>query len=278
MLLTFLGTAAAEGLPAVWCNCPTCKRAKAVGGKEIRTRSQILVDDCLLVDFPMDTYCHALKSKLDLSKIDTVLITHAHMDHCYPQEFVLHGDPFAHGMTKSVVTVHGNATVAKIFSAHTAAEMRDDIAQTVPFETAKPFDSFVTESGYEITAFPAVHTPDEDCLIYAVGSGGKTALMFNDSGPLPDTTYDRMKQMNILFDLISFDCTYGHGHGSERHMGSFDAVSEREKMLKRGLVHSGTKYVLTHFSHNCKLSYDELVEKEREQDFIIAYDGMKIEI
>ena len=55
MRIKFLGTAAAEGVPAVFCNCETCKRAKARGGKDVGTRSQILIDDDTLFDFPMDT-------------------------------------------------------------------------------------------------------------------------------------------------------------------------------------------------------------------------------
>ncbi len=38
MKLTYLGTAAAEGWPAVFCNCPCCRQARVLGGKDIRTR------------------------------------------------------------------------------------------------------------------------------------------------------------------------------------------------------------------------------------------------
>lgn len=279
MVLSYLGTAAAEGLPAVWCNCPACTAARKAGGKEIRTRSQILIDDKLLVDFPMDTYMHVLRYGFDLSAVDTVLITHAHMDHCYPQEFCLHGAPFAHDLREKTVTVIGNATVAETFAASTKAEMRESIATSVPFRTVRPFDVLTTPSGYEVTALPAVHTVGEECLIYAVRRDGKTALFFNDSGILPEQTYARMSALGLRFDLVSFDCTYGFvRHGAGRHMGALDAADEREKLLRHGLTHAHTRYILTHFSHNGALPYDTLAQKAREIGFAVAYDGMKVEL
>lgn len=280
MKLTYLGTAAAEGMPAVWCNCAVCKQAKEAGGKNIRTRSQILIDTAMLLDFPMDTYMHMLTHKLDLSAIDTVLITHAHMDHCYPQEFVLHGEPFAHGMTTPTVTVYGNQTVARAFIQATAPEMRAEIAPSVPFRVLHPFDRVTTASGYTVTALPARHTVGEECLVYVVEKGGKSVFLCNDTRTLSDETYDRMAQMGLRLDLISFDCTYGHARGHEggRHMGSLDAMDEREKMAARGLTHADTKYVLTHFSHNSRATYDQMAETEKGNGFLVAYDGLTVEV
>ncbi|MCT6918709.1 MAG: hypothetical protein M3Z49_05820, partial [Bifidobacteriales bacterium] len=58
MKFEHLGTAAAERIPGIFCMCDLCKQARRIGGKEIRTQSQALVDDALLLDFPGDTYCH----------------------------------------------------------------------------------------------------------------------------------------------------------------------------------------------------------------------------
>ena len=63
MKIKFLGTAAAEAMPAPFCVCENCKRAMKLGGRNIRTRSQALVDDALLIDFPCDTYFHMIKEK-----------------------------------------------------------------------------------------------------------------------------------------------------------------------------------------------------------------------
>ena len=65
MKLTYLGTAAAEGWPAAFCNCDGCRAARRLGGRNIRTRSQALVDDALLLDFPCDAWLHALRQGLD---------------------------------------------------------------------------------------------------------------------------------------------------------------------------------------------------------------------
>ena len=60
MKIQYLGTAAAEGWPGIFCNCEMCKEALRRKGKDIRTRSQAVIDDKILIDLPPDTYLHML--------------------------------------------------------------------------------------------------------------------------------------------------------------------------------------------------------------------------
>ncbi|MBQ8758128.1 MAG: hypothetical protein IJZ20_00370 [Clostridia bacterium] len=83
MKLKYYGTAAAEGVPALYCSCEVCKYSKIKGGKNIRTRSQALVDGRLLIDMPPDTLYHYQFMDLPLSQIKNVLITHKHADHLH---------------------------------------------------------------------------------------------------------------------------------------------------------------------------------------------------
>lgn len=98
MKIRYLGTAAAEGFPAVFCNCAACKAARKDIGRELRTRSQMLVNEDLLIDFPPESYYHAMRFGVDLSAVRTLLVTHSHTDHFYAQEFVNRGYKFAEGM------------------------------------------------------------------------------------------------------------------------------------------------------------------------------------
>ena len=69
MRFQYLGTAAAEGFPAIFCNCEYCQNARRLKGKNIRTRSQAIIDEKLLLDFPAETYYHVFQYGLDLSKV-----------------------------------------------------------------------------------------------------------------------------------------------------------------------------------------------------------------
>jgi hypothetical protein len=60
MKFQYLGTAAYEGIPAFFCNCENCKKSRNIGGKAVRTRSQAIIDETLLIDFPADTYIHPM--------------------------------------------------------------------------------------------------------------------------------------------------------------------------------------------------------------------------
>ncbi|MCH5164906.1 MAG: hypothetical protein J1G01_00705 [Clostridiales bacterium] len=278
MKLTFLGTAAAEGVPAVFCNCPTCIRAKNRGGKDVRTRSQILVDDDTLFDFPMDTYLHMLAYKLDLSAVKRVLITHAHMDHCYPQEFCMRGEPFARYLKEERITVYCNATVAEMFLSDTAREIKPEVAQNIGLEILRPFDETVS-GDMRIVALPASHTKGEQCLIYYIERNGKGALLMNDTGILDISVFERLKAMNAKIDVAALDCTYGaKKHGAGRHMGLFDVQDQVELMRKVGLLAQGAKIFATHFSHNTDLDYDGMCREAERIGITVAYDGCHITV
>ena len=38
MKIKYLGTAAAEAIPALFCTCDVCRKARKVGGRELRLR------------------------------------------------------------------------------------------------------------------------------------------------------------------------------------------------------------------------------------------------
>ena len=58
MKLLFMGTAAAEAIPALFCRCEVCRRARETGGREIRTRSGALIDGTGLSAFSGEEMAH----------------------------------------------------------------------------------------------------------------------------------------------------------------------------------------------------------------------------
>ena len=70
----------------MFCTCDTCARARRSGGKNIRTRSQALLDDTILIDFPADTYFHVITHGINLEKIKHLMDIDAAYDKLNRQE------------------------------------------------------------------------------------------------------------------------------------------------------------------------------------------------
>ena len=83
MRIKFLGTGASEGIPSLFCNCPVCKNARKEGGRELRSRSGVLLDNDLLIDFSNDMLMNAMRYGIDCTAIRNILISHSHSDHLY---------------------------------------------------------------------------------------------------------------------------------------------------------------------------------------------------
>lgn len=276
MKIQYLGTAAAEGIPAVFCRCEICRKAFALGGKDIRTRSQALIDGKLLIDFPPDSYYHALRFHLDLGGIESLIVTHSHQDHFYPLELIMRAEPYAHN-PEGQLTIYGNSNVKRLYEIALAEENDTaGIDKIVAFRKIEPLRPFETKEGYRITPMPAVHKENEICFVFLIEKDGKRIFYGNDSAFYHQKVWETLK--GIPLDLISLDCTTVKFSSAASHMGLEENLKALARFREIGCVNENTKVVVNHFSHNGQALHSELEELVRPYGFLVAYDGLEIEV
>ena len=279
MKLKYFGTAAAEGWPGLFCSCDVCMKAKELGGKNIRTRSQALINEDLLIDFPPDTYHHILKDGLDLTKVKDIIVTHSHSDHFYVNDLHMIGPPFAHAQGSDkrrrefAINIFGNESV------NAAAPAFESKKAFLLFNIVHAFTP-ATVGKYTVTPLKADHDKSQNCYIYIIEDGNKKILYGNDTGYFPDETWDylNLKENRIKFDYVSLDTTSGIEECRRGHMGINCVFEVKDRLLEIGAADNNTVFCLNHFSHNGMKLYDELVDIGKPAGFIVSYDGMEVEI
>lgn len=272
MKLQYLGTAAAEGFPGMFCSCETCEKARKVGGKNIRTRSQAVIDDRLLIDFPADTYHHILANGLELQKIQHCIITHSHSDHFYPADFEMCGAGFAHFKGSFKFNVYGGKAVyekTKIAADEYALNNEERIAAHL----IKPFETF-NIMDYSITPLPADHDPATSPVIYAISDKASSVLYAHDTGMLKEDAWEWLRVSVLHFNFVSLDCTAGLLPGwRSGHLGLDTCLEFAEKLKCTGAADDSTVFCLNHFSHNCLADYEDMIPHAVKYGFDVAFDG-----
>ncbi len=275
MKFQYLGTAAAEGWPALFCNCEYCLKAKQRGGKNLRTRSQAIINDDMLIDFPADTFSHMLSCGKDFSKIRWCVVTHPHCDHFVPIDYCLRGNCYAHNMTEPHLTVIGSIEAKEIYDSLNNAYREDNGStdfQVIPLYEPRQFDK------YTVTALRANHMRGKEAYVYIISDSEKTILYLHDTGTLYDEIWDYLIANHIKADFVSYDCTYVALPSGGGHMGLDLCTVTRDRLLKEGIIDEHTINCINHFSHNGMLIHDELVPVAEKLGFLTAYDGMEIDI
>lgn len=277
MKIQYLGTAAAEGWPGLFCRCAFCEAARRLSGKDIRTRSQALIDGQLLVDFPPDTLLHALQHGVPLPDIRHLIVTHSHHDHFFPQDLLMRRRPYT-ATPDGVLTVYGNAAVGDAL----ARERRNlDSELYVEFAQANPFEWFET-GAHRVLPLLATHARDEQCYVYIIERGDaadaapRRIAYLNDTGLLPDASLRALSGLRC--DLISMDCTTGRDPDGNNHMGIADIPKMIAQLREVGCATDASRYVITHFSHNGGYLHHQLEALAAEMNATPAYDGMIVEI
>lgn len=278
MKIKYLGTAAAEGVPAIFCRCEVCRKSKAAGGRNIRTRSQSIIDDRLLLDFCPDTFIHTLRDNIDLISIKSCLITHAHEDHLYPQDIQMRlPECFANFMSEEVTPLnfYGSDTTLQWIR---DMEWCDALTEknVLALHPVKAFEPFEVE-GYTVTALKADHDQKTDPFIYIMSNGEKTMLYAHDTGYFPDETWDYLERKKPVFNFVSIDCTGMFENYRQGHMGLSADADTKDRMIKEGLATDKTVFCFNHFSHNGRATHDEFVPAAAEKGFLVAYDSMEYE-
>lgn len=277
MKIQYLGTGAAEGVPAEFCNCETCREIRRRGKIEFHSRSQIIIDDVLGLEFPPDAYFHSLEYGVDLSAIENLIVTHSHMDHFYAHDFILRGYKYAVDMTSPTLGIYGNEEVGKVFLECTKREMKPDVKPNITFHELKAFEE-VCIGEYIVTPLPAQHSAFETAFVYLIEKDGKGYLHLTDTGRLRQSVYDYLAKKGKKADLVCFDCTFlRFTKGEEgRHMGIEDDMAVKAKLVACGVCDENTEYLITHYSHNNMPFSETLQGIEREYGVVALKDGQII--
>lgn len=271
MKIQYLGTAAAEGVPSLFCRCSTCRNARERGGREIRTRSSALINDCLLIDFPSDTFYHSVVFGMDLSELRHCLITHTHGDHTFPWEFynLRKGRSYLPDDYEGF-WLYGSEDINGRF-----ADPVKESRGRLKIQTVEPFAPFCI-GNIRITALKANHGTAHP-YIYMLEDETGALLYAHDTEMLPDETWAYLQTAGVKFDVVSLDCTGGAAEEIEKYTHMYLGLNKkcRERLLSLGLADEKTTFVLNHFSHNgLSVNYKELCEIVNPLGFAVSYDGM----
>jgi len=269
MKIKYLGTAAAEGIPALSCGCETCKRAKKLGGKNLRSRSQALIDDKILIEFNSDTYWHMVKYNIELEKINSVLITHSHQDHLQEKEIEYFRPDFCHGREQSI-------NFYSPISAYNLIKKEADMPYmqgSVKNHLVEPYNDYSVED-YNVKVLKANHAEHTTPVFYLFEKDGKRLLYAHDTGVFCEET---ISYIGGRIDFISIDCTGGiQLNWRDNHLCLQTALELLGVLEQRGIIDDKTIKVVNHFSHNGQALYDDIVEKLKGTNVLCSYDGLEI--
>ncbi|MFC6200667.1 MBL fold metallo-hydrolase [Lactiplantibacillus nangangensis] len=280
MKLQYLGTGAAERVPALFCHCPVCNYARQHGGKDLRTQTQAVIDDGqLLIDFPGDTYLHARAYGLDFSDFTNLLITHWHSDHLYAEDLALRMHGYGQNLPQTL-NVYGNAFVERFYERAFKLEGRHDASRIV-YHCEKNFSRFQV-GRYQVWLLAAQHGHYRgDCSIYVIRDAtGKTMLWTHDGAYFSEPMFQYLVAEKLHFDFVSLDCN-NQAHAGEPggpHMGWPDNQRLIARFAELGLGDAQTHYVVSHFSHNSGLNHAQMVALVQGSNVDVAYDGLTVEI
>ena len=288
MKITFLGRGAAEGIPALFCECKLCRQARE--RKIYRTRSQLLVNHDLLIEFPPDSYYRALNLGVNLAKIENVLITHSHTNSFYCEDFFMRGLLSSFGLTSPTVVLHGNSVVCDILERNDCAKQKgayerkvqgrfngyDIFGQSSEYVLRRAYETF-TAGKYTVTALPTEHMRDEECFVYLVSDGEKTILYAADSAYFPSELIEYLTEKHVILDALVLDGTYGLVDNDNAHMNFFENDKLRKELMRLGIVRDKTKCFVTHVFHGAAKDLDAL-DKAVPDGFTLPIDGDAYEL
>lgn len=285
-VVTILGSAAAEGVPAYFCDCRVCREAARRGGREIRNRTSYNFGGVLQIDYGPDIMQAFQRFRDRMNAVRHVLITHPHDDHLAAEEFGFHGRGFCNvpSMPGVPLTIHGTGPtrerVRHGFHCADEAEVGRRLASAgLEFQLFRPLDTFeFPDIGATVRAFPADHAPGLEAVVFLVTMGGRTVFFCNDTGLLPDVSWEALGNLSgrLRIDVAILDDCFGLRECEHGHMGKGAVLETFDRLDSLRLSDGATVKVVNHFSHNAGQLQDELEAFFLPRGILVGYDGMEL--
>ncbi|MFX0098714.1 MAG: MBL fold metallo-hydrolase [Candidatus Hodarchaeota archaeon] len=295
MKVKFLGTAAAEAYPGLWCNCENCTRARTLGGRNLRCRSSALINDDLLVDYGPDTSAQVTRYQLDLTRVRDILFTHCHLDHLRMTDVYWRSHGYRRFGKLGLTCLWGNPWVLETIDDHIYSVLYREFLRRMPdfppsreevLEEKEDFLKIQTNvikahqeikvGNYTVYTIDAHHNEPEESLNFIIDDGKTKFLYGTDTGPWNDSEWDYIESLGFKLDAVALDCTVGSGNPGGHH--SYKSFLEtKEGFDSRKLLSEDSLFLAHHFSHQSCMVYVDLVDYMKPFDVIVTFDGLEIE-
>jgi len=275
MKVTLLGTSSAEGWPALFCGCEACGKARRLGGKNIRTRCSAIVDDRLKIDVPPDILTQVVQNNLDLRCLAAILFTHAHADHCAPNELQYRGHYFVPKPYADRLALYGSKDVVSTIMRCLSPDGSPLNPERFPLRLhSMTAGSTVSVYDYRVTPILANHDPSQECFNYIIeDDAGATLLYAADTGWYTPSTWEFLKQFKL--DGIVVEATKGlQEDGYAGHLSIPEVIKFRSRLIDCGVFRHDAPMVTTHVSHLSGLMHDEMQALLEPHHILAGYDGM----
>lgn len=284
MILTFLGTSAANAYPEAFCSCDNCRRARELGGRSLRKRSAALVNDDLLIDLGPDILTASALCARPFTSVRYCLQTHAHADHLDAShllsrspEFGVVGAPCLHFYASRGTLAYLEASLVRDIAPDSLFDARVSERLNLKIHPIEALQTF-SAGPYLVTALPSNHDPVVDPLLYAIQAGGCMLLYATDTAGLPEETWKAFHSHKLCFDLVVLDHTYGFDQVTSDHLSARDFVRHIVRMREEGLLSEQARFFATHIAHEGNPPHPELADFAAQYGYEIAYDGLEVEI
>lgn len=284
MKLTFLGTSAATSYPLPFCMCQNCKQAKLNGGKDIRKRSSIIINDDLIIDMGPDFVTSCFMYDLDPARLRYALQTHPHSDHFDASIFSTRLSEYAVKDVPLLSLYASKLTIEKMSEMMRAEGYIDDLlevqAQTrlnIKVFLLQPYQS-VPVGKYMVTAYPTDHDSSVQSMVYSVKEGAVTIFYGTDTNGLIEEVWQNFHRMGEQFNCLILDQTYGLNIDAEDHLNANKLLSLIDRMKKENLLARGAQIYATHISHEGNPPHAILSDYAKYHGYDIAYDGLVLTV
>ena len=282
MKIKVLGTAAATGIPLGFCNCEVCKSARKNGGKDIRKRASIVINDEMLVDLGPDSINACAMYCIDAGNIKYLLQTHSHSDHFDGGHFVTRWSEYRSDNLEhlSIVCSKGTANDMnqKIKENETSLDLFDEECQkdlNYDLKILKHGEK-INVGDYEIVAIDSKHDDRVEALIYIILYKGISLLYGTDLLEINDEAWKIIS--NYKLNIVFLDQTYGKDCNSGGHLDEFEIRQIIKNMKDKGIIDDDSQIFATHLSHEGNDIHSIAEERARESNYHIAFDGMDINL
>jgi phosphoribosyl 1,2-cyclic phosphate phosphodiesterase len=281
--MLFMGTAAAEGVPSIFCSCSTRTAARVNRAKDIRQRSSVLINDELLIDLGPDLCSFCAELGMFLGEVRYVLQTHPHEDHLDGLSlYSRHQGTFVQGVHR-MTWYCAQAVVDRVNALTFNGESRFETAaeqevRHLTVETIKPWQE-MSFGRYRVQTVEANHDDGAQAMLFAIEDTRTGGRLFygTDTGPLPDGTWTQLAELGWVCDVFVLDHTSGWGPRYHRHMNHEQFQEEVQAARACGPLRDDTRVIGTHFAHHTHPPHEEFVARAAAAGYEPAWDGLCVD-